>query len=156
MTETSTPPPTRSRCWHRTSLQIVEGGISAGYFNALEKNLPVTIVLDRVSTPIGHNLMLRPDLKDQITDLRQLKGKTIASNGPGSVSTYEVGKMLESDGLTLADVDIKVIPFTQMASRSTTRRSTPRSSFRRSSRNCSTAGMPSTSRTPTTSSSRTR
>ena len=39
--------------------QIVAGGISAGYFNALEKDLPITIVTDRVSTPIGHNLMLR-------------------------------------------------------------------------------------------------
>jgi NitT/TauT family transport system substrate-binding protein len=33
--------------------QIVAGGISAGYFNALEKELPITIVTDRVSTPIG-------------------------------------------------------------------------------------------------------
>jgi NitT/TauT family transport system substrate-binding protein len=47
--------------------------------------------------------------------LGQLKGKTIASNGQGSVSTYEVGKMLETDGLTIADVDVKVFPFTQMA-----------------------------------------
>ena len=73
------------------------------------------MVLDRVSSPLGHNLMLRPDLKDQITQLRQLKGKTIATNGQGAVSTYEVGKMLESDGLTINDVDIKVIPFTQYA-----------------------------------------
>src|SRR6202007_1498364 len=72
-------------------LQIVEGGISAGYFNALEKNLPVPIVMDRVSSPLGHNLMLRPDHKGKITRLNQLKGKTIASNGMGSVSTYEVG-----------------------------------------------------------------
>src|SRR5947209_982965 len=35
------------------------------------------------------------------------------SIGPGSVSTYEVGKVLETQGLTLADVDIKVIPFQQ-------------------------------------------
>src|SRR6266702_6647018 len=96
-------------------LQLVEGGISAGYFNALEKNLPVTMVLDRVSSPLWHNLMLRPDLKGQITQLRQLKGRTIATNGQGAVSTYEVGKMLESDGLTINDVDIKVIPFTQYA-----------------------------------------
>jgi len=80
----------------QNQLQLVEGGISAGYFNALEKNLPVTMVLDRVSSPLGHNLMLRPDLK-------------------GAVSTYEVGKLLESDGLTINDVDIKVIPFTQYA-----------------------------------------
>jgi NitT/TauT family transport system substrate-binding protein len=72
-------------------------------------------VLDRVSSPLGHNLMLRPDHKGQITRLSQLKGKTIATNGSGAVSTYEVGKMLETDGLTIADVDVKVMPFTQMA-----------------------------------------
>jgi NitT/TauT family transport system substrate-binding protein len=97
----------------QNQLQMVEGGISAGYFNALEKNLPVTMVLDRVSSPLGHNLMLRPDLKGQISQIRQLKGKTIATNGAGAVSTYELGKLLESDGLTINDVDIKVIPFTQ-------------------------------------------
>jgi NitT/TauT family transport system substrate-binding protein len=96
-------------------LQIVAGGISAGYFNALEKGLPVTIIADRVSTPIGHNLMLRPDLKDQVKSLADLKGKIVASNGAGSVSTYEVGKMLETAGLKISDVDVKVFPFTQMA-----------------------------------------
>jgi NitT/TauT family transport system substrate-binding protein len=99
----------------QNQLQIIEGGISAGYFNGLEKDLPITIVMDRVSSPLGHNLMLRPDLKGQITRLSQLKGKVIASNGAGSVSTYEVGKMLETDGLAISDVDIKVFPFTQMA-----------------------------------------
>ena len=99
----------------QNQLQIVEGGISAAYFNALEKDLPVTMVLDRVSSPIGHNLMLRPDLKGEITTLRALRGKTIATNGQGAVSTYEVGKLLETDGLSLNDVDIKVLPFTQYA-----------------------------------------
>lgn len=95
--------------------QIIAGGISAGYFNALEKDLPITIAADRVTTPVGHNLMLRPDLKDQVKDIRGLKGKVLSSNGQGSVSTYEIGKILESGGLTLADVDIKIIPFTQQA-----------------------------------------
>src|ERR1700741_1226449 len=96
-------------------LQLIEGGISAGYFNGIEKNLPITMVMDRVSSPLGHNLMLRPDLKGQITRPSQLKGKVIATNGAGAVSTYEVGKILETDGLTIADVDVKVLPFTQMA-----------------------------------------
>ena len=96
-------------------LNMVAGGISAGYFNAIEKNLPISIVADRVSTPIRHNLMIRPDLKDQIKSVKDLKGKVIASNGTGSVSTYEVGKMLEREGLTIADVEIKVIPFPQMS-----------------------------------------
>jgi NitT/TauT family transport system substrate-binding protein len=94
--------------------QIVAGGISAGIFNALEKDLPVVILSDRVSTPIGHNLMLRPDLKDTVKSLKDLKGRAVASNGAGSVSTYETGKMLEREGLTLADVDLKILPFTQM------------------------------------------
>jgi NitT/TauT family transport system substrate-binding protein len=95
-------------------LQIIAGGISAGYFNAIEKDLPITIIADRVSTPIYHNLMLRPDLKGKITSLAQLKGKVIGSNGTGSVSTYEVGKMLETAGVAISDVDVKVFPFTQM------------------------------------------
>jgi NitT/TauT family transport system substrate-binding protein len=93
---------------------IVAGGISAGIFNALEKNLPITMLSDRVSTPIGHNLMLRPDLKDTVKSFKDLKGKVVASNGQGSVSTYEVGKMLEREGLTIADVDLKIFPFPQM------------------------------------------
>src|SRR3954462_8587944 len=94
--------------------QIVAGGISAGIFNALEKNLPITILSDRVSTPIGHNLMLRPDLKDTVKSLKDLKGKVVASNGAGSVSPHETGKMPEREGLTPADVDLKIFPFTQM------------------------------------------
>ena len=107
-------------------------------------------MLDRVSSPLGHNLMLRPDLKGKITDLKHLKGKTIATNGQGAVSTYEVGKMLETAGLTINDVDIKVLPFPQTSSRSTTRRSTPPLSSRRSTPSSSTTDTASLSPTRTT------
>jgi NitT/TauT family transport system substrate-binding protein len=96
-------------------LQIVEGGVSAGYFNALEKDLPVTIASDRVTTPLNHKLIVANKYKGQITEIKQLKGKTIASNATGSVTTYELGKILESAGLTLADVDIKVLGFPAMS-----------------------------------------
>jgi NitT/TauT family transport system substrate-binding protein len=99
----------------QNQLDVIEGGIAAGYFNGLEKDLPITMVMDRVSTPIGHNLMLRPDLKDQITRPEQLKGKVIATNGNGSVSTYEIGKLLALGGLSINDVDLKVLPFPQYA-----------------------------------------
>jgi NitT/TauT family transport system substrate-binding protein len=94
--------------------QIIEGGVSAGYFNGIEKNLPLMMVADRTSSPLFHNIMLRPELKDKIKSIKDLKGKIIASNGAGSISTYETGKVLESVGLSLADVEIKVVPFTQM------------------------------------------
>lgn len=96
-------------------IQIVGAGVSAGYFNAIDRGLPVTITISRVAFPAGHNLMIRPDLKDQIKSFKDLKGRNIASNGPGSISTYEIGKMLEPHGLSLADVNIKIFPFPQYA-----------------------------------------
>jgi NitT/TauT family transport system substrate-binding protein len=96
-------------------LNIIAGGVSAGYFNALAKNLPIIITIDRVTTPVGHNLMIRTDLKDQIKSIRDLKGKVVASNAPGSISTYEIGKILETVGLSINDVEIKNIPFGQYA-----------------------------------------
>jgi NitT/TauT family transport system substrate-binding protein len=95
-------------------LQIVEGGISAGFFNGLEKDLPMAIVTDRVTSPIHHKLLIRPDLKDRIKTVADLKGKVIASNAQGSVTTYEVGKILETAGLSLKDIEIKILPFSQM------------------------------------------
>ena len=97
------------------ALNIIAGGVSAGYFNALEKNLPIIIAVDRVTTPIRHNLMIRTDLKDRIKSLKDMKGKVVASNAPGSITTYEVGKMLETVGLTIHDVEIKNMPFGQFA-----------------------------------------
>ncbi|HVG52646.1 MAG TPA: ABC transporter substrate-binding protein [Xanthobacteraceae bacterium] len=93
---------------------IVEGGVSAGFFNAVAKDLPLRLIADRTSSPIYHNIMLRPELKDTVKQIKDLKGRTIASNGPGSISTYEIGKVLEAGGLSLKDVEIKIIPFTQM------------------------------------------
>ena len=93
---------------------IVEGGVSAGFFNAVDKNLPLKLIADRTSSPFYHNIMLRPELKDTIKTIKDLKGRSIASNGPGSITTYEVGKVLETAGLSLKDVEIKIIPFTQM------------------------------------------
>lgn len=95
--------------------QIIEGGLSAGYFNALAKKFPIVIASDRVSAPNNHKFVVRADLKEQVKSPADLKGRNIASNGgPGAITTYEIGKILESGKLTLKDVDLKVIPFPQM------------------------------------------
>jgi NitT/TauT family transport system substrate-binding protein len=96
-------------------LNIIAGGVSAGYFNALAKNLPIIIAVDRVTNPVRHNLMLRSDLKGKVKSLKDLKGKVLASNAPGSISTYEIGKMMETVGMSIDDVQIKNIPFGQYA-----------------------------------------
>ena len=96
-------------------LQIVGGGLSAAFFNAVEKNLPVTVAFDRVSSPLGHKLLVRSDLKDQIRSVAALKGRPLASNSRGSITNYEIGKILKTVGLGFRDVDLKFLPFSQVA-----------------------------------------
>jgi NitT/TauT family transport system substrate-binding protein len=90
-------------------LNVVEGGISANLFNGVAQGLPIT------STPINHSLMLRYDLRNEIKSISDLKGRTVAVNAPNSIALYEVTRILESAGLTINDVQTKVIPFAQMA-----------------------------------------
>lgn len=94
-------------------LQVVEGGLAVSYFNAIAKNLPIILAMERSSTPIGHNLMIRPDLAATIKTVADLKGRSVVINAKASIVAYEVGKILESGGLTLKDVDVKYIPFGQ-------------------------------------------
>jgi len=96
-------------------LQVVEGGISAAYFNAIEKNLPVTIAIDRVSSPLNQKLIVRADLKDKIKDIAQLKGRPLASNSRGAITNYEIGKIFEKAGFAYRNADLRFIPFTQMS-----------------------------------------
>ncbi len=95
-------------------MQVVEGGLAAGYWNGLAQGLPVIMALERGSSPLYHDLLVRPDLKDQIKTVADLKGRTVALVAPGSSVIYEIGKTLETAGLSLRDIEIKYIPFPQM------------------------------------------
>jgi NitT/TauT family transport system substrate-binding protein len=96
------------------ALNIVEGGMSASLFNGIAQGLPIKSAFDSTSSPINHWLMLRPDLANEIKSLKDLKGRTIGINAPNSIALYEVTRILESAGLTIKDVETKVIPFAQM------------------------------------------
>ena len=95
-------------------LQIASGAVTVNFFNSLEKGFPVKLMSSRNTSPTYHNLLLRTDLVGTVKTPADLKGRTIASNGRGSVTTYEVGKIVESAGLTLKDIDIKIMGFGQM------------------------------------------
>ncbi|MBM3607427.1 MAG: hypothetical protein FJX29_03090 [Alphaproteobacteria bacterium] len=95
-------------------LQIVEGGLSAGYFNGLARGLPVMMVVDRTTSPLHHKLVVRADLRDKIKTIADLKGRSILSNAKASVTSYEVGKILETAGLKLSDIDLKLAAFPLM------------------------------------------
>jgi NitT/TauT family transport system substrate-binding protein len=95
-------------------MQLVQGGVSVGYFNALAQGLPITMILDVGSSPLYHDLLVRPDLAGTIKTMADLKGRPVALVSAGAITTYELGKSLETGGLTIKDVEIKYIPFTQM------------------------------------------
>ncbi len=95
-------------------MQLAQGGINAGYFNAVGQGLPVILALESGSTPVFHNFLVRPDLKDTIRTAADLKGRNVAVSGPGSLSVYELGVILENVGLRLADVNVKNLSFPQM------------------------------------------
>jgi len=95
-------------------LNVVEGGMSAGLFNGIAQGLPIKSAFNSTSSPINHWLMLRPDLANEVKTIKDLKGRTIAVNAPNSIALYEVTRILESGGLTIKDVETKVIPFSQM------------------------------------------
>ena len=101
-------------------LHVFGGGITAGLFNSLAKGLPISILMSRATSPYSHYLMIRPQLKDTLKEPSDLSGRTVAVASRGAILTYELIKVLESGGLTLADINLKYIPFAQMATALTT------------------------------------
>lgn len=101
-------------------LNVIGGALSAGFFNSLGKGLPIALLISRATSPYAHYLMIRPDLKGKLSVPADLKGRTIAVAARGAILVYELAKILEAGGLTLGDVDLKYIPFGQMATALTT------------------------------------
>jgi len=95
-------------------VQVGQGGISAGFFNAVVEGLPLTLALESGSTPLYHRILLRTGLKDTIRTPADLKGRRVGVASPGSAAVYEIGMVLDSVGLKLKDIDVKYLSYTQM------------------------------------------
>src|SRR5262245_58090379 len=101
-------------------LHVIGGAITAGFFNSVSKGLPIGILMSRATSPYSHYLMIRPELKDKLKEPADLKGRTVAVVSRGAILVYELIKVLEAGGLTLSDINLKYIPFGQMATALTT------------------------------------
>jgi NitT/TauT family transport system substrate-binding protein len=95
-------------------MQIGQGGINAGYFNSVADGLPLVMALESGSTPLFHQIIIRPALKDELKTPADLKGRRVGISSPGSTSVYEIGMVLEAANLRLKDIDLKYLSFTQM------------------------------------------
>ena len=90
-------------------LQAVAGGLSAGLFNAFARDLPIRIVFGNTRDMPGFStdmLLLREDLRDRVSTIKDLRGKKIALNAKAGSLEYILGRVLQTDGLALSDVDL--------------------------------------------------
>jgi NitT/TauT family transport system substrate-binding protein len=97
----------------QNKIQLAQGGVSAGYFNAVAEGVPIIMALEGGSTPLYHQILLRPGLKDVVKGPRDLIGRSVALSSPGSSSVYELGQVLATVGLRLASVEVKYLGFQQ-------------------------------------------
>ncbi|HZP98509.1 MAG TPA: ABC transporter substrate-binding protein [Reyranella sp.] len=99
-------------------VQVVGGGVGAALYNAFARDWPVRIVMARTRDMPGFSsdtLVLRNDLKDKIKSAKDLKGHLIAINTPASVLHYMLGKLMESEGLSIDDVQTISMSWPNMA-----------------------------------------
>ncbi|HLH25871.1 MAG TPA: ABC transporter substrate-binding protein [Chloroflexota bacterium] len=93
-------------------LDVAIGGISASLFNALARGVDAKIVSDfsRMSRGHGFGAYVGRNGVD-LPNIQANRGKRVGFNNPGAPCHYMVGKMLESAGMTVSDVEVVNMPF---------------------------------------------
>ena len=91
----------------RGDIALMGGGVSVSYFNGVSRGLPLRYFVNRAKAPVWQGLITRAGLADKVKTARDLKGLSIATTAAGGLSEYELGKTLESVGLSLDDVETK-------------------------------------------------
>jgi NitT/TauT family transport system substrate-binding protein len=98
-------------------LQVLQSGVSGALFNALATDWPVKVALSHTRQTPGFSsnaVIIREDLRSSVKSAKDLKGKKIAVNAPSAVLHFLLGKVLESGGLTMSDVEVVTMPFPNM------------------------------------------
>jgi len=99
-------------------VQVVGGGVSASLYNAFSRDWPVRIAMARTRDWPGYSsdtLVLRNDLKASVKSAKELKGKVIGINTPASVLHFMLGRFMETDGLSIKDVQTINMAWPNMA-----------------------------------------
>jgi len=108
---------------HLTTGQLDAAGVTAaaGFFNAINRGLPLRIAADKGRQTPEHSsgaLALRPDVADsgRVRDWPDLRGLALGINVPntGTVTDIQLDRMLERGGLTRDDVQIVELAYPDM------------------------------------------
>lgn len=92
-------------------------GITASLFNMVASGQALTIVADKGREQKGYSssaILVTTELYGKgVTKISDLKGKRIGITQTGSTYHYMIGRLLESQGLTLKDVEL--VPLTKLS-----------------------------------------
>lgn len=100
-------------------LQIGGGAISAGLFNAFNRDVKILIVADKGNQNPGNGYeayIVRKDLADQIKGPKDLKGRTVALAARDISPEYSLDAYLRQGGLTINDVNVVTMGHPDMLS----------------------------------------
>src|SRR3989442_7417354 len=90
-------------------------GMGAAGFNAVAASLPVEFVAPLHSGYVEDYFTVRKaSWEKEIKRIGDLKGKPVALNVRGAAVEWMLDQALKKDGLTLRDVQIKIMPFPDM------------------------------------------
>lgn len=93
----------------RGDLKMIGGTLSASYFNAVARGLPLKYFINSARSPVWHGLIVTRPLGDKVKSAKDLKGRTVSVFGSGVITEYELARWLEGNGMTIDDVDTKTI-----------------------------------------------
>ncbi|HLH22049.1 MAG TPA: ABC transporter substrate-binding protein [Chloroflexota bacterium] len=100
-------------------LDVGGGAPGPGLFNAILRGVNLRIVTDRARAVPGTRfncLMVRKSLLDSgaVRSFADLRGRVVAENAPAVITTYVLERQLQQVGLTLQDVNMPVMSFSDM------------------------------------------
>ncbi len=101
-------------------LDVAGAAPSAGLYNGIASGLDMRIVADKGSVAPGYGygpLMIRKELvtRGRYKTVKDLKGVRFAEASPGTMNAASVARLLQTAGLTYADVQHVYIGFPQQA-----------------------------------------
>jgi NitT/TauT family transport system substrate-binding protein len=104
----------------QSRIDVGAGALSAIFYNSVARGLDVRVVAALGNDPPGYGfeqLLIRTDLikSGRYKTIKDLKGLRIAVNTIGAASTVAVDRLVKKAGLTLNDVTLVTLPFSDHA-----------------------------------------
>jgi NitT/TauT family transport system substrate-binding protein len=98
-------------------LDVSMGAATAGFFNAANKGFDLRVIAAMgIQGPVmSTQPLVRKALWDDgtIRGAKDFRGRKVAINAPGDITEYFLTLMAEKNGMSLKDINVTVLPFSQ-------------------------------------------